>query len=95
MTTGEIPSVYTHNRISPIRMKAMEAIFPKRIELEHVLSARERIRKHVYITPMTTCGALDHEAGRKVFLKLENQQKTGSFKARGAANCVLASCGFM
>ncbi len=63
-----------------------------RVELKHVLDARKKIRKHVYITPMKTCDALDHEAGRKVFLKMENHQKTGSFKARGAANYILTSC---
>ncbi len=81
------------SRTFPIRMNITEENnIPKRIDLEHVLSARKRIHKHIHVTPMITCGALDREAGRKVLLKLENQQKTGSFKARGAANYVLASC---
>ncbi len=70
----------------------MTKLNPVRIELEHVLAARRTIREHVRVTPVTTCDALNHEAGRVVFLKLENQQKTGSFKARGAANFVLTSC---
>ncbi len=62
------------------------------IELKHILAAKSLIKNHVCVTPIATCDDLDREAGRKVFLKMENQQVTGSFKARGAASFVLHSC---
>lgn len=46
--------------------------------------AQERISPHTVRTPLT------HDAQRGMFLKWENQQITGSFKARGAVNKVLS-----
>ncbi|QMV18800.1 threonine ammonia-lyase [Granulicella sp. 5B5] len=56
------------------------------ITLEDVLSARERLRNSVYLTPCTRSEALSRITGLEVFLKLENLQMTGSFKERGALN---------
>ncbi|OYD58317.1 threonine ammonia-lyase [Fictibacillus aquaticus] len=39
-------------------------------------------------TPLKTSSTLNTLCGREVYLKLENLQKTGSFKIRGAANKV-------
>jgi len=50
--------------------------------------ARERIAGVAHRTPVMTCGAIDREAGARVFFKCENFQRTGSFKFRGAANAV-------
>src|SRR5689334_2003528 len=55
-----------------------------------VLAAYERIRPLVRRTPLLRSGALSEIAGGDVYLKLENQQTTGSFKLRGALN-VLAT----
>lgn len=55
-----------------------------------VLNARSRIAPELVRTPLACCRALSERAGRRVFLKLENVQKTGSFKARGALNKVLS-----
>ncbi|WP_366249439.1 threonine/serine dehydratase [Terribacillus aidingensis] len=38
----------------------------------------------VHHTPIRTSTSLDKMMGRNVYLKMENQQKTGAFKARGA-----------
>jgi threonine dehydratase len=46
--------------------------------------ARQTIQKTVYSTPLVTSDSISAEVGRKVYLKLENLQKTGSFKLRGA-----------
>ena len=56
--------------------------------LEQISSARERISHHLHVTPVTTARLLGAEAGVELFLKCENLQKTGSFKARGALNKV-------
>jgi threonine dehydratase len=46
--------------------------------------AHQRIRKVILRTPTIYSDTLSHLTGREVFLKLENLQKTGSFKIRGA-----------
>lgn len=56
--------------------------------LEQIGSARERISHHLHVTPVTSASLLGREAGISLFLKCENLQKTGSFKARGALNKV-------
>lgn len=56
---------------------------------DDVVSAMKRIRPHVHLTPLMTSSTLDVMSGRKIFLKTENFQKTGSFKIRGATNAVL------
>lgn len=46
--------------------------------------AGDRIRKVILQTPIIPSEALSKLTGKEVFLKLENLQKTGSFKIRGA-----------
>ena len=55
-----------------------------------VLAAADRIRPFVKRTPLVRSQALSEIAGGDVWLKLENEQTTGSFKLRGALN-VLAT----
>ena len=59
-------------------------------DLAAVRRAADRIRGFVHRTPVLTSETLDRLAGRKLFLKCENLQKTGSFKYRGATNAVRA-----
>lgn len=56
----------------------------------NVESALERIESHIRTTPVEHSPWLSHESGAEVFLKLENYQVTGSFKARGALNKLLS-----
>ena len=58
-------------------------------DLKSVRDAAARIAPHAHRTPVVTCSALDERAGRKLFLKCELFQKTGSFKFRGACNAVM------
>jgi len=55
-----------------------------------VIAAADRIRALVKRTPLLLSDPLSALAGGDVYLKLENQQTTGSFKLRGALN-VLAT----
>jgi threonine dehydratase len=55
-----------------------------------VLAAADRIRPLIRRTPLVRSDALSAIAGGDVYLKLENEQITGSFKLRGAMN-VLAT----
>ena len=59
------------------------------LSLDNIVRARERIRPHVRQTPLERSAALSKQTGRELFLKLENWQITGSFKARGAVNRLL------
>lgn len=56
---------------------------------EDVLAARERLRGRVIETPVLRAPALDDIAGAEIYLKCENLQRIGAFKARGAMNAVL------
>lgn len=53
-------------------------------------AAARRIRSYVVETPLRRSGWLSQLSGAAVHLKLENQQHTGAFKIRGAANKLLA-----
>jgi len=56
------------------------------ISLNDVLAARERIRGYVSVTPCTLSEPFSELCGAEIYFKLENLQRTGSFKDRGAAN---------
>jgi threonine dehydratase len=53
-----------------------------------VREAAKRIRSRVVRTPTLRCPALDEPAGCELFLKCENLQRIGAFKARGAMHAV-------
>lgn len=60
---------------------------PQRITIEE---AHKRISPHIHRTPLLTNQTLSELVGAEVFLKCENLQKVGAFKARGAMNAVLS-----
>ena len=51
---------------------------------EEIEFARHKIRKAIFQTPIIYSDNFSKLTGKEVFLKLENLQKTGSFKIRGA-----------
>jgi threonine dehydratase len=59
------------------------------VTLQDVLAARERIRANVAFTPCPLSEPFSELCGAQVHFKLENLQRTGSFKERGAANKML------
>ncbi|ELZ08114.1 threonine dehydratase [Natrinema thermotolerans DSM 11552] len=56
------------------------------LELSDVLEARERVRETSRHTPLEHSHTYSSMTGADVRLKLENFQRTGSFKIRGATN---------
>jgi threonine dehydratase len=56
------------------------------IGLTTIKRAYKTIRSYIDETPLVSSRSLSLQAGLPVFLKLENLQKTGSFKVRGAFN---------
>jgi len=59
------------------------------LDAASVAEAALRIGPHVRRTPTEHSPAVSTLAGRDVFLKLENLQRTGAFKIRGALNAIL------
>ena len=57
---------------------------------KEVLAAEKRIRKHIRETPLEPSPYLSQAGDARVFLKLESNQVTGSFKLRGALNKFLS-----
>jgi len=54
------------------------------VTLADVKDAREALSKIVHNTPLDRSHTFSAMTGKEVYLKLENLQKTGSFKIRGA-----------
>ena len=55
-----------------------------------ILAARRLVGPHIHRTRLAASGSLGERFGVGVWLKLEHQQITGSFKLRGATNAVLS-----
>lgn len=60
------------------------------ITLKQIFQAKDRIDNMIRTTPIVDSPTLAAQLGRQVHLKLENLQRTGSFKLRGAANALLS-----
>ncbi|MSQ37922.1 MAG: threonine ammonia-lyase [Chloroflexi bacterium] len=61
-----------------------------RLDAAAVTAAAALIGPHIERTPLVRSEAFSAMAGCEVFLKLENLQRTGAFKIRGALNRLLA-----
>lgn len=61
------------------------------LKLQDIELAHKRIERYIHRTPLRRWDYLQRSLGMKapVYIKLENFQKTGAFKARGAANKIL------
>ncbi|MGR3714541.1 MAG: threonine ammonia-lyase [Shimia sp.] len=60
------------------------------MNIDMIRAAAQRIQGHARVTPMLTSTFLDEIAGRRVLVKAENLQHTGSFKFRGGWSAVSA-----
>ena len=60
------------------------------LTFDQVKLASNRLLNYIVKTPLISDQKLNEELGAQIFLKMENQQKTNSFKARGAFNSILA-----
>ena len=59
------------------------------VTLAMIEAARERIGDAIHLSPCQLSHSLSEHIGLPIFLKLENLQRTGSFKERGALNKLL------
>jgi len=60
------------------------------VTLQALQQAREKLNPYIIKTPVLRMALLDALMGCKVYLKLENIQRTNSFKIRGALNKMLS-----
>jgi len=58
----------------------------KVITFAEIEAAQKRIRDAIYVSPCPESQNLSQRTGARVFMKMENMQRTGSFKERGARN---------
>jgi len=56
----------------------------------YVMDASAQLKEHVIQTPVTQSKMLGDVSGASVYLKLENEQHSGSFKYRGALNKLMS-----
>jgi len=61
-----------------------------RPDAEAILGAAKRIRPYINRTPVLGSTTIDRLCDARIFMKCENFQKVGAFKARGATNAVLS-----
>lgn len=59
------------------------------LSLTDFQQAAERLKKVAHSIPLSTSSTFSAMSGAEVYLKYENQQKTGSFKVRGAYNKIM------
>ena len=58
------------------------------ITLKDIEAARDRIKGAVFYSPCPPSIPLSEITGMEIFCKLDNLQRTGSFKERGARNAL-------
>ena len=60
------------------------------ITLSNIQSALRRIRSSIYLSPCARSETFSESTANQVYLKLDNLQRTGAFKERGALNKLLS-----
>jgi threonine dehydratase len=60
------------------------------ITFDDIQSALRRIRGSIYLSPCARSETFSESTGNHVYLKLDNLQRTGAFKERGALNKLLS-----
>src|SRR5579872_5906807 len=59
------------------------------VSLAEIRAAMDRIRDSIYLSPCARSEYFSGLTNNSIFLKLDNQQRTGAFKERGALNKLL------
>lgn len=60
------------------------------MNIDRIIAAERRLFGHARLTPLLKAPLLDATVGRRIFVKAECLQKTGSFKYRGARSAISA-----
>src|SRR5258708_19457436 len=72
------------------KMATPTAISARMVTLEQIQSALARIRKSIHVSPCTRSETVSEVRANSIYLKLENRQRTGAYKERGALNKLLS-----
>src|SRR5882672_8412942 len=59
------------------------------VNLSDIQSALARVRNSIHVSPCTRSETFSDLTGNSIYLKLENRQRTGAYKERGALNKLL------
>lgn len=68
----------------------MKGMYTMDLELKEIEAAAKRLAPTIHRTKIERSTTFSNMSGAEVYLKCENQQKTGSFKIRGASNKIAA-----
>jgi threonine dehydratase len=71
-------------------MANLAAVGARMVTLSHIQSALDRVRSSIYVSPCTRSETFSELTGNSIYLKLENRQRTGAYKERGALNKLLS-----
>ena len=71
-------------------MANLAANSTRMVSLVQIQEALGRIRKSIHVSPCTRSETFSEFTGNSVYLKLENRQRTGAYKERGALNKLLS-----
>jgi threonine dehydratase len=71
-------------------MANLAAAGSRMVNLRDIQSALVRVRKSIYVSPCTRSETFSELTGNSIYLKLENRQRTGAYKERGALNKLLS-----
>jgi len=87
---GRPPLLYRERlKISSRKMKR-SVVRAGMVTLPHIQSAKIRIRQAIHVSPCTRSETFSELTGNSIYLKLENRQRTGAYKERGALNKLLS-----
>ena len=81
---------YLQNHAAGVPVQSMTQQTPHWRAYRYVMDAAVELKGGVIQTPVLQSDALARSSGADVYLKLENEQHTGSFKYRGALNKLLS-----
>src|SRR6202051_1354770 len=71
-------------------MSASTAIRSAMVTLSQIQAALSRVRQSIHVSPCTRSETFSELTGNSIYLKLENRQRTGAYKERGALNKLLS-----
>jgi threonine dehydratase len=71
-------------------MAASTAIRAPMVTLSQIQAALGRVRQSIHVSPCTRSETFSELTGNSIYLKLENRQRTGAYKERGAMNKLLS-----
>jgi len=83
-----VSRIHRHDGLAELSILDLAPRLQRVVTFKDLEAARERIAGAVYYSPCRPSIPLSEVAGMEIFCKLDNLQRTGSFKERGARNAL-------